>query len=117
MERKHRHVVETSLTLLSHSSLPHHFWVDAFETACYLINRLPTPVLNNKSPFELLFQRTPDYSFLKIFGCACWPLLRPYNRNKIQFRFAQCIFLGYSSSHHGYKCYHPHLEKSMFLVM
>jgi len=44
-ERKHRHITETGLTLLAHSHLPSFHWVDAFLTAVYLINRLPTPVL------------------------------------------------------------------------
>jgi hypothetical protein len=31
-ERKHRHLVETGLALLAHSSLPLHFWDEAFLT-------------------------------------------------------------------------------------
>ena len=44
-ERKHRHLVETGLALLAHSSLPLRYWDEAFLTACYLINRMPTPCL------------------------------------------------------------------------
>jgi hypothetical protein len=106
IERKHRHLVETGLALLSHASVPLRFWEDAFQTACYLINRLPTPLINNMSPFEKLFHTNPDYSFLKTFGCACWPNLRPYNSNKLQPRSTSCVFLGYSPLHKGYKCFH-----------
>jgi histone deacetylase 1/2 len=42
--------------------------------------------------------------FLRVFGCACWPNSRPYNKYKIDFRSKTCIFLGYSLSHQGYKC-------------
>jgi hypothetical protein len=68
IERKHRHIVETGLALLSHAHLPFKFWDDAFSTACYLINRMPTPVLKNHSPFETLFKCSPDYQFLRVFG-------------------------------------------------
>jgi hypothetical protein len=51
IERKHRHVVETGLSLLSHAHMLLRFWDDAFQTACYLINQLIIPVLQNKSPF------------------------------------------------------------------
>ena len=82
-ERKHRHIVETGLTLLSTASLPPHFWAHAFTTAVYLINRMPSVTTTHKSPFELLYGHLPDYSNLKIFGCTAYPFLRPYNKNKL----------------------------------
>lgn len=101
IERKHRHIVETSL-----ANVPQHFWDDAFLTACYLINQMPTPTLQNRNPYEVLFKSPPDYTFLKIFGCTCWPNLRPYNANKFQPRSLPCVFLRYSPLHKGYKCLH-----------
>lgn len=80
------------------------FWEEAFLTACYLINRMPTHTLQNSSPVQRLLNQSPDYSFLRAFGCACWPNLRPYNNRKLSFRSRQCVFLGYSSMHKGYKC-------------
>jgi histone deacetylase 1/2 len=74
-ERKHCHLVETGLALLAHSFLPLHYWDEAFLTACYLINRMPTPVLNKETPLFRLLQVQPNYTFLRIFGCACWPSL------------------------------------------
>ena len=106
-ERKHRHIVKTGLTLLAHAHMPNTYWVDAFNTAVYLINRLPTRVLNYLSPYEKLFQKSPTYDSLRVFGCACFPYLRPYNTNKLQFRSKQCVFLGYSLNHQGYRCLDP----------
>jgi histone deacetylase 1/2 len=81
-ERKHRHIVEVGLTLLAHASMPLKFWDEAFITAVFLINRLPSKVINGDTPFERLMGDTPDYSFLRSFGCAVWPNLRPYNSKK-----------------------------------
>ena len=50
------------------------------------------------------FMSFPDYSFLYILKCLFFPLLRPYNRYKLNFCHASCVFLGYSASHLGYKC-------------
>jgi hypothetical protein len=104
-ERRHRHIVETGLTLLHNASLPLSFWSFAFQTASYLINRLPTPLLNNKSPFESLFRSPPNYSKLRIFGCLCFPWLKPYTSHKLEPKSRPCLFLGYSSSQSAYKCY------------
>lgn len=54
--------------------------------------------------WKKLFQTRPDYSALRVFGCACWPNLRPYNAHKLQFRSTQYVFLGYSPMHKGFKC-------------
>ena len=103
-ERKHRHIVETSVVMLSHAHISDKYWFDACLTATYLINRLPTKVLSNKSPYEKLFHRPPIYEFFKVFGCKCFPWLTPYARNKLQPKSKSCVFLGYSLNHQGYKC-------------
>jgi hypothetical protein len=103
-ERKHRHIQEMGLTLLAQACLPNCYWVDAFFTSVYLINRLPTKVLNNITPYFVLHKTMPRYSDLRTFGCACYPYLRPYEKHKLAFRSKQCIFLGYSSQQQGYRC-------------
>lgn len=104
IERKHRHIVETGLALLAHSNIPLKYWDHAFVTATYLINRLLSPSLQNKSPYFKLMHQSPDYSSLRVFGCACFPFLRPYNSHELDFRSQECVFLGYSTVHKGYKC-------------
>ena len=104
VERKHRHIVETGLTLLAQANMPLSYWDEAFNTACFLINRLPSLTIQQDTPVHKLFGKNPDYTMLKVFGCACWPNLRPYNTKKLSFRTTRCVFLGYSSSHKGYKC-------------
>jgi transposase InsO family protein len=81
-ERKHRHIMEMRLTLLAQSGLSPKYWVDSFLTAIFLINRLPSPILKNESPFSKLFKKSPDYTNLKAFGCLCYSLLRPYDNHK-----------------------------------
>ena len=46
VERRHRHIIETGLTLLGQCKDPLKFWCYAFETSVYLINRMPTSILN-----------------------------------------------------------------------
>ncbi|RVW91359.1 Retrovirus-related Pol polyprotein from transposon RE1 [Vitis vinifera] len=103
-ERKHRHVTETGLTLMFHARVPLSSWVKAFSTAIFLINRLPSPSLAGKTPYELLFGKQPDYSMLRTFGCLCFPYLRDYSPNKLSPKSTPCVFLGYNTLHKGFRC-------------
>ena len=82
-ERKHRHIVETGLTLLHQASMPSTFWTAAFQTAVYLINRMPTRVLQYQSPFDILFHKPPNLRKLRVFSCLCYPWLHPYASHKL----------------------------------
>jgi hypothetical protein len=106
-ERKHRHIVEIGLSLLATANMPLKYWDQAFLAATYLINRTPSSAIQFQTPLFRLLDRTPDYQNLRIFGCACWPCLRPYNTKKLQFRSLRCVFLGYSNMHKGFKCLDP----------
>ena len=106
-ERKHRHLVECALIMLSHSQLPPSYWSYPISTTDHIINRLLTPNLNNQTPWELLFLTKLDISHLKTFGCVCFPLLKPYNSNKLQPHTTSCIFLGYPPYTKGYICLNP----------
>lgn len=107
VERKHRHVVETGLAMLFNGRVPPTYWVDAFSLAAYIINRLPSPVLDGKSPFEVLFSCKPSYSNFRAFAFRVYPYLRDYAANKLRLRSLPCIFLGYSPQYKGYKCLDP----------
>ncbi|PKU73081.1 Retrovirus-related Pol polyprotein from transposon TNT 1-94 [Dendrobium catenatum] len=104
-ERKHRHIIETARTLLLQAHLPTQFWIEAVLTATYLINRLPSLTTNSLSPFQHLFKKQPVYTHLKIFGCLCFPWLQHSASHKFAPKSSACVFLGYSSSHKGYRCY------------
>lgn len=95
------------LSLLFNSGLPMKHWDDAFTTSVYLINRLPTKAIQFVSPLEKLFNHKPDYNSLKVFGCLCYPFVRPYNKHKLQPQSATGTFLGYSIHHKGYKVLLP----------
>ena len=93
IERKHRHIVDMGLALLARASLPLTFWEEVFTTAATIINVLPSTNINYNNPYQLLFNRTPDYQFFKTFGCACYPLLRPYKKLSLLLDLLSVCFL------------------------
>jgi hypothetical protein len=106
-ERKHRHLIQCALALLSESNLPMSHWHYAVSTAAHVINRLPTPNLSYKSPWEVLFNTSPDLTHLRAFGCQCFPLLTPYTAHKLYPKTTPCVFLGYPTNSKGYLCFDP----------
>lgn len=53
VKHKHRHIVNSGLTLLNHAGLLHEFWTYAFATAC-----LTMDCLADDSPYEQFSART-----------------------------------------------------------
>lgn len=51
------------------------------------------------------------YTHLRTFGCLCYPLISSSKIHKLQPHSKPCVFLGYPSSHRGYKCYDPSSHK------
>jgi len=58
-ERKHKHILETAITLLQTANLPSKFWFHACATSIYLINQMPCPILQFKSLYLLLYGSIP----------------------------------------------------------
>ena len=109
-ERKNRHLMEVARSMMFQTNVPKKFWSDAVTTACYLINRTPTLILQGLSPFEVLNRYKPSLEHMKIFGCLCFVMVPGELRNKLEARSSKAMFVGYSSSQKGYKCYDPQGE-------
>ena len=96
VKRKHKHFLEISRALRFHAHLPLRFSGDYVLIAVYIINRLPTTVLPNKPPYEVLFGHTQSYDHMKVFGCLAFATPSFRESDKFQPRGIPCVFLGYS---------------------
>ncbi|KAF8046955.1 hypothetical protein N665_3303s0001 [Sinapis alba] len=72
----------------------------------FIINRTPTKVLHDLSPFEVLNKTKPPLDHLRVFGCLCFVLIGE-QRNKLDAKSSKAMFIGYSPTQKGYKCYDP----------
>ncbi|WVY96778.1 hypothetical protein V8G54_028929 [Vigna mungo] len=102
VERKHQHILNTTRALLFHSHLPLAFWCYAAKHAVFLINEMPTHVLQNETPHERLHGSPCDLSMLRVFGCLCYANTITSHRKKFDDRAIPGIFLGFKKHTKGY---------------
>ncbi|XP_062090704.1 retrovirus-related Pol polyprotein from transposon RE1 isoform X1 [Humulus lupulus] len=116
-ERKNRHLLETARALLFQMKVPKPFWADAVSTACFLINRMPSSVLNGEIPFKILFPVKSLFPVAhRVFGSVCFARdVRPHV-TKLDPKSLKCVFLGYSRLQKGYRCYCPDLNKYLVSI-
>jgi len=82
--------------------LPKAYWCYAVNHVVHIINRLPTTVLSNVCPYQILYKRPPTYLNLKVFGTMCFASTLECNRAKLDPRARKCVFLGFKTGIKGY---------------
>ncbi|GKA20495.1 putative RNA-directed DNA polymerase [Tanacetum coccineum] len=105
VERKHRHLLETARALKFEANLPTRFWGECVLTAAHVINRLPSEVIENKTPYEILHNSKPNYDHMKVFGCLAYYRSVETKGDKFEVRGRPGVFLGYPPGTKGYKVY------------
>nr|GMD23928.1 Retrovirus-related Pol polyprotein from transposon TNT 1-94 [Ipomoea batatas] len=105
VERKHGHILSVARALKFPAKLPDCFWGDCILHAVYIINRLPSASLDNKIPYQLLFNKLPQYQHLKVIGCLAYAAVHDGHRTKFSPKARRCVFIGYTDGTKGYKLY------------
>lgn len=95
VERKHNYLLKTARALLFQSLLIMKYWGECLLCATYIKNRLPVSPLQGKCPYEILYNKLPSYSHIRIFGCLCYPTLPEPHRDKLYPRTTPHVFIKY----------------------
>ena len=114
VEMKHQQLLNVTRSLLFQSNLPNIFWSYAFNHAIVLINCMPFPFLDNKTPFEKLHGTIYDNESLKVFGCLCFSSTLEANRRKLEPRTVTSVFLGLKPNTKGFVT-SDHKTRSIFV--
>lgn len=74
-------------------------------TVAYLINRMLSSLLNNKTPFELLYGKLSSYSHLRSFDCLAYVHDHDLTKDKSRTQSRFVSFFGYSLENKGWRFY------------
>jgi hypothetical protein len=69
--------------LLFQTSMLAFYWVDGLYTATYLLNCLPCKAIIVSCPYVTLYDVTPSYEHMRMFGCVCYPNLSAQAAHKL----------------------------------
>ncbi|CAL8085207.1 unnamed protein product [Prunus armeniaca] len=114
-ERKNRQLLEVAHSLMLDMSVPHHLWGHAILSVAYLINRTSSRVLDFKTPDDvfgdhvspILVSKLPP----KVLGYVAYVHFYSHQWSKLDPCVLRYVFIGYSSTQKGYKCYHLLTQK------
>ena len=100
--------------MLNGTGLGQEFWAEAVETACYLVNRSPSSMLEDNTPHEVWTGKKPSLSHLRVFGCDAYVHVPKKKRTKLDNKSERCIFIGYKDGLKGYKLWNPETRKVVY---
>jgi hypothetical protein len=109
-----RTLMEKSRSMLSGVGLGQEFWAEAVGITCYLVNRSPSSVLDDKTPHEVWYGKKPSLQHLRVFGCDAYVHVPKENRSKLDKKDEKCIFIGYKDGVKGYKLWNPETKKIVY---
>ena len=89
-------LLKPTRTYLAEANMPHRFWTYAIQHSCHLHNVLPTRGLPEYiSPYEKLYDKVPDLSKIKVFGCkGYWNVPDEKRKYKLDPPAMESTYLG-----------------------
>ncbi|XP_059277626.1 uncharacterized protein LOC132031715 [Lycium ferocissimum] len=112
-ERKHKHVLKVCRAIRFQGYIPLRYWGHCVLAATYLINRMPSTTLNNKSPYEMIHGSILSLDHIRVLGCLCFAKAVSES-DKLKSRSITAVHMGYSNSQKGYILYD--LANKLFFV-
>ena len=101
-------MLEMVRSMMGFAGLPISLWGYVLESACYLLNRVPSKSVT-KMPYEIWIGRKPVLSHLRVWGCPAYVMR--LKTDKLGQRSDKCLFVGYPKESKGNYFYLPKEQK------
>ena len=119
-EKKSTYLKNSSCFTAWKAYVPSRHWGDTVTTVVYLLNCVPSKVLDFKTPLQVLTTHVSLPTMLmlppRIFGCVAFVHLHKNQHIKLDPCAIRCLFLGYGLHKKGNQCHDP-LANCTYITM
>lgn len=107
VERRNRTLMEMTRSVMKHMSVPNYLWGEAVRHSTYLLNRVATRVVKDRTPYEAYHSKKPNISHLKVFGCIGYAKIEKQMLKKLDDRSRMLVHLGTEPGSKAYRMFDP----------
>ncbi|KAG6502110.1 hypothetical protein ZIOFF_041999 [Zingiber officinale] len=111
VECRNRTMMAMARSLLKGIHMSARFWGEAVRHAIYLLNRLPTKVLGERTPFEAWMGRKPHLAHLRVFSCVAYVKNTTLHLKKLDDRSSPMVYLGIEEGCKAHRLFDPRHDK------
>ncbi|KAG6487681.1 hypothetical protein ZIOFF_056272 [Zingiber officinale] len=111
VERRNRTVMAMARSLLKGTHMPAKLWGEAVRYVVYLLNRLSTKALGERTSFEAWMGRKSHLAHLRVFGCAAYVKNATPHLKNPNDRSSPMVYLGVEEGCKAHRLFNPRHDK------
>lgn len=96
---------------MKHMGVPDYLWGEAIRHTTYLLNRVATRALKDRTPYEVFRKKKPNINHLRIFGCICYARVQSKLLKKLDDRSKMLVHLGTEPGSKAYRLVDPQSKR------
>ena len=111
VETRNRTLMEMARSIMKHMHVPNYLWGEAVRHSAYLLNRIATRAVKDRTPYEVFRDKKPNIDHLRIFGCIGYAKVETPNLKKLDDRSRMLVHLGTEPGSKAYWLLNPQTWK------
>ncbi|KAL7636900.1 UNVERIFIED_CONTAM: hypothetical protein RMT77_012658 [Armadillidium vulgare] len=97
-EKENRTLLEVARSFMySKAKFPQKCWAELINTAAYILNRTGKSSIDEKTPYEIWYDKKPRIKHLRIIGTPCSSWIPDQKRRKLDPKARSGVLIGYES--------------------
>lgn len=93
--------------MLKEINVPVTLWEEAVAIIVHLLDHLPSSVVNNLTPYDVLRGKQPFVTHMRILDCVAHVLVDSRFQRKLDSKIRRSVFTGYCEDAIAYRLFDP----------